>query len=80
MAKGMLTRLDLPIEAFTKPTWWTSAVYESVPKRGLVFRGYTPNAWQTFSEHVDTVKIGTAGTTSHLVSWVWYAGQWVRAA
>jgi hypothetical protein len=75
----MLTRLDLPTEAFTRPSWWTSAIYQNDPKRGWIFRGYTPNRWQTFSEHVDGLNLSDPKRTN-LVSWVWFNGQWVRAA
>ncbi len=78
MASGLLTRNDLPTDAFTKPTWWVSAIYVNEPKRGWIARGYTPLRWQTFHEHVDSVQIDPTRSTA--VSWVWYRGQWVRAA
>jgi len=79
MASGMLTRADLPPSALTQPSWWTSAIYVKDPSRGWVFHGYTPNAWQNFSEHVDSLKLGDKQNTA-MVSWVWFGGQWVRAA
>lgn len=76
MAAGMLTRLDLPTEALTKPTWWVSAIYDYIPKRGWIFRGYSPLAWRTFHEHVDALQIDEKRNTA--VSWVWWGGQWVK--
>ena len=68
------SRLDLPLEAFSQPQWWSNAVYRNVPGKGLLFDGYTRPALRTFSEHVRTVP-----NASH-ASWVWFGGEWVRVA
>jgi hypothetical protein len=70
------SRLDLPLEAFSKPQWWSNAIYRDVPGRGLVFQGYTKPALRTFDGHVASVM----SMPGARVSWVWFGGEWVRVA
>jgi hypothetical protein len=67
-----MARLDLPMEAFSKPQWWSNAVYRDVPGKGLLFAGYTRPVLRTFTQQVAAVPPNSRA------SWVWFGGEWVR--
>lgn len=59
----------------TKPQYWTAAVWKKVPGRGLIWQGYSPVRYESWSKFLDRRQ--ALGLDYQTRSYYWDGSRWV---